>query len=144
MNAKASFFLTSAAWVGVAGWLGLLWVLSAIPGNETPSIKIPHFDKIAHFVYFAAGGLLLALALGRSFGLRGTSLVMAVLFLIALIGVLDEWHQTRTPGRQGADKGDWMADCAGGIAGAVVIGWFYVLRERRRPGQTGELAPSGD
>ena len=40
----------------------------------------------------------------------------------SVIGRLDEYHQTFTPGRSGNDYGDWLADTLGAAAGA-----FFVL-----------------
>ncbi|NWK56611.1 VanZ family protein [Verrucomicrobiaceae bacterium N1E253] len=105
-------------------WLVTLWFLSA--GNPAPKNgpEIPHVDKVAHFVYFAiGGGLMMAYAyyrwpLWRRFRLR---MVMVVFLLSSVIGRLDEYHQTFTPGRSGNDTGDWIADSLGGLFGASVM-----------------------
>jgi VanZ family protein len=136
---RAAFF-----WVGFAVWLGVLWSLSSGPPvvTEQPSgLAIP-IDKLLHFFYFFGGAVCLMLAMAHSFALKGWKLVVLVFVTVSMIGAVDEWHQTFTPDRQGGDPWDWSADCAGGIAGVLVIGCFYGLRERAA--RAGELAPAGD
>lgn len=119
-----------AVWFSaLACWFGLLWFLSSHSGGPQKLPPLPHFDKLAHFSYFLAGGFLLA---GGSFWrnpqpgswkriLGGTILV------IAAVGGIDEWHQCYTPGRNGADPWDWLADVLGGTAGAFL---FKVIQRR--------------
>jgi VanZ family protein len=104
-------------------WFGVLWGLSSfrIPSEGDP--LIPHFDKIAHFGYFFGGSGLLSAWLFRRdpaqpnwWKIIGTSVLV-----IALVGALDEFHQSFTPGRSGNDPGDWAADLLGGMAGAAVF-----------------------
>lgn len=103
-------------------WFIILWLLSS--GN--PSLKhpnqIPHFDKIAHFIYFFIGGALLTTACGLKWhGLSRMKLFFLVVFVCSLIGRLDEYHQGFVPGRTGNDTGDWLADTVGGLSGCVTI-----------------------
>ena len=110
-------------------WGLTLWFLSA--GNPAPknAPEIPHLDKLAHFLYFSAGGALLT-----TFGLvfwpdlknRRRVLFVLVALMCSVIGRLDEYHQTFTPGRSGNDTGDWLADTLGGAAGAVFV-LFLIL-----------------
>ena len=111
------------------GWLIILWVLSS--GN--PSVKhaseIPHFDKVAHFIYFYMGGALLAMASGlrwRDFSRLG--LFLSVVLICSLIGRLDEYHQGFVPGRNGNDMGDWLADTLGGLSGCATVLWCLLSR----------------
>jgi VanZ family protein len=115
-------------WItGVAVWLAVLWLLSA--QSDLPAgPSIPGKDKIEHCLYFCAGGIFFLLALyGRSpvipdwraLSLRGMAFT-------GLVGALDEFHQTFTPGRSGNDPWDWLADLSGG----ALAGWLLwnVLR----------------
>ncbi len=79
------------------------------------------WDKINHFVAYAAGGWLAASALrvSRPDAKTATLLVLAVV-LVAAFGALDEAVQTLTPGRSGADVDDWAADVLGATAGALL------------------------
>lgn len=109
------------------GWLVALWFFSA--GN--PSIKsgqeIPHIDKVLHFGYFFGGAGLMVAWLGLSHRVRAFNWpswclwLIVVLFAGCLIGRLDEYHQSFTPGRSGNDTGDWLADILGATAGAWVM-----------------------
>lgn len=78
-----------------------------------------HIDKLEHTAYFAGGGLcfLLGLRLAGFARKTSTAIVVTVLFC-SLVGGLDEWHQTFTPGRSGGDVWDWLADTLGGFIGA--------------------------
>lgn len=104
-------------------WAALLWHLSngPLPGHPGPSI--PGLDKVAHFAYYSGGAFLLSAALF----LRSRSepnwpaLFVAVVFLVSLVGLLDELHQSWSPGRTGNDPGDWLADAYGALAGALVF-----------------------
>jgi len=105
-------------------WLVTLWCLSA--GNPVPknAPQIPHLDKVAHFSYFAIGGMFLTvggLVLWPSLKLHRCRVFCAVVIVGALVGRLDEYHQTFTPGRSGNDMGDWAADILGCAAGALFI-----------------------
>ena len=63
---------------------------------------------------------------------------------MAVIGALDELHQLHTVNRSGADPFDWLADCAGGFLGAVVIGWFYGRATDRSRSAAGGVVAQGD
>ncbi|GEM_PF-198787 len=108
----------------LAVWGTTLWFLSA--GNPAPKNgpDIPHLDKVAHFLYFSAGGATLAtcgLVLWPAFKRLQWRLLMAVTLVGSVIGRLDEYHQTFTPGRSGNDYGDWLADTLGAAAGALFV-----------------------
>lgn len=47
-----------------------------------------------------------------------------------LVGIIDEYHQTFTPGRTGNDLGDWIADILGSIAGASYC--YYMWKRLTR------------
>ena len=101
-------------------WNVTLWLLSS--GNPSPnnSPKIPHLDKIVHFTYFFIGAFILSIFLGlwlQSF--KKIHLILTVSIIGTAIGRLDEYHQTFTPGRTGNSTGDWLADIAGSIVGAL-------------------------
>lgn len=104
-------------------WFSILWVLSsfAFYGPQTPSID--HLDKVQHFGYFFGGGALLTAGFYRFNPDRPNwmRIIAATIILIALVGALDEWHQTHTPGRSGNDVYDWLADVLGGLAAALLF-----------------------
>ncbi len=101
-------------------WAGILYWLSEQSKLPSPA-KFEGIDKLEHVVYFAAGGMCFLLSLHLAGFAR--SLTMAILFTMlfcSLVGALDEWHQTFTPGRSGGDVWDWTADTIGGFIGAIL------------------------
>ena len=106
--------------LAVLVWGVVLYALSAQPGIALPG-GFPGIDKVEHATYFTLGGMCFLLGL-RLAGLaqgRTTAIVLTVLFC-SFVGVLDEWHQTYTPGRSGGDVWDWFADMTGGLIGALI------------------------
>lgn len=101
-------------------WAGLLYWLSSQSSLPSPA-KFEGIDKFEHTLYFAAGGLCFLLGLRLAGCARGrtTAILMTVLFC-SVVGGLDEWHQTFTPGRSGGDVWDWAADTIGGFIGALL------------------------
>ncbi|MFV1995472.1 MAG: VanZ family protein [Verrucomicrobiales bacterium] len=123
-------------WVGFALWVVVLQILSSQSPPEIEGPNIPHLDKIAHLGYFALGGFCLAMALTRSSGLAPLTRLAVVVLALALIGALDEWHQSFTEGRQGSDPYDWLADLSGGFLGALASG--RLLKRQATP-PTGKI-----
>lgn len=89
-------------------------LLSSLPARSLPS-GIP--DWIPHFLEFAA----LAFFLIQVFRwpARWPALAMAFI-LIAILGILDEWHQFSVPGRIFSLL-DWVYDLAGSLAGLAAF-----------------------
>ncbi|MEO0018393.1 MAG: hypothetical protein RLZZ522_1676 [Verrucomicrobiota bacterium] len=108
---------------GVIGWWLALWLLSAgnprIPGGP----EIPHMDKFCHFGYFLGGGGLFTAYLfcRRPFTPSWRTIALVVVLTLALVGALDEWHQSFNPGRSGNDPWDWLADVLGATAGFLIF-----------------------
>ena len=104
-------------------WFGVLWGFSAfsLPGDLNPPID--NFDKIAHFGFFFGGSGLLCAYLYRRNPEQPNwpKLILTAIAVIALIGALDEYHQSFTPGRYGNDPMDWLADLLGATAGALTF-----------------------
>jgi VanZ family protein len=118
MPRNPKFWLT-----GFLLWFGVLWGLSSfrIPGEGVP--PVPHFDKVVHFGYFFGGSCLLCAWLYRRGPERTdwAKLITTAVVVVALIGALDEYHQSFTPGRSGNDPFDWLADLLGATAGAFAF-----------------------
>lgn len=108
-----------------AAWLAALCVLSSM-SQPGPKIDLSGVDKVEHAVYFCAGGACLALAAALRAGGSDPQTALAlprrwwwkvallVVLASAVVGWLDEWHQSFTPGRFGLDPWDWLADVTGG------------------------------
>jgi VanZ family protein len=83
-------------------WAIPLFLLSSLPA--TPHVdgpEIPHMDKVMHFVYFMGGAFLFATHQLLKYGRAAHAMILVAtpILLFALIGALDEYHQTFTPGR---------------------------------------------
>ena len=84
---------------------------------------VNHFDKVAHFGYFlGGGGLCSAYLFCRSpENSNWRQIFIVAVLILAAVGILDEWHQSFTPGRSGNDPFDWMADLLGAGVGALIL-----------------------
>lgn len=114
----------STFWLGAfVVWAVVLWTLSDGPLPAPPGPKIVGFDKILHFGYYFGGAVLLSAGLYFRAPDRPSwgKLTIAVVATLAVVGALDEWHQSWFPERSGNDLGDWIADTAGAFAGALAF-----------------------
>ncbi|GEP41397.1 hypothetical protein BGE01nite_06880 [Brevifollis gellanilyticus] len=110
-------------WFAVVVWAVVLWNLSANPMLPSgPSF--PMKDKVLHCTYFGMGAacFLLALFGGGAAQPKKSHLWLGGFFFTGIIGALDEFHQTFTPGRSGNDPWDWLADVTGGLIAAWIVG----------------------
>ncbi|SKA97064.1 VanZ like family protein [Prosthecobacter debontii] len=122
---------TGIWWFGLIAWALILFLLSA-RSTLPPGPEIPYQDKVMHFLYFSGGGFCFSAArLGVLTPLprRWRWWMLGTAFGI-VIGALDEYHQTYTPGRSGNDVGDWLADLTGAGAGAL-LAWVLFSWLRR-------------
>jgi VanZ family protein len=106
-------------WLAVLVWAGVLWLLSANkPLPSGPSF--PFKDKVLHCTYFAGGAFcfLTALLGNQRPPPTAARLIFFGLLFTGVMGALDEFHQTYTPGRSGNDPWDWLADLCGGLLAA--------------------------
>ncbi len=101
-------------------WIAVLFLASSISSIPYPPGPTLHLDKLAHFSYFFAGGFVFTgWLLRRNPEKPSWKLILVTTILaMAVLGGLDEWHQTFTPGRSGNDSWDWLADLLGGSSGA--------------------------
>ena len=108
------------AWGPAAAWAGVLFFLSAIPGQDLLPSVFPGEDKVAHVGLYAVLGALLARGAGRRAEDAPRPLVLwAVGFLFA---ASDEWHQAFVPGRH-VSLGDLAADAVG-----IAVGYWLFTR----------------
>lgn len=116
-------------WTLLLIWWITLWFLSGTP--HPPSLPgFLDWDKLKHTVYFMLGGSFWALALGlQRPTLAPWIIALTGALFCSIVGIFDEWHQVFTPGRSGADWGDWTADSLGGLLGPWVgLGLHSLLR----------------
>ena len=110
------------AWGPAAFWAAVLFLSSeSQPGPD--SVWLSFNDKILHLGIYSVLGA--ALAWGEDRIRRRMPLFL--LFLGAIYGVLDEWHQSFVPGRD-ASAGDVLADIAGVILGFFLLRLYFRAR----------------
>lgn len=78
-------------------------------------------DKLEHFVLYFGFGWLVARALTKPGASNTISRWLIAALIASAYGATDEWHQAHVPNRT-ADVADWIADTAGGAAGAFLFG----------------------
>jgi VanZ family protein len=144
---KFENFLSPRLWLcALILWALTLYMLSSLPRVaplEAP--KIPHFDKAMHFSYFMGGAFLFTTHLLLKYGLNARPLLRVVLpiALFAVIGALDEYHQSFTPERSGNDPFDWLADVLGAATGTFLAHRLHpillkISASRPHPVKTGD------
>ena len=104
-------------------WFAVLWVLSSFSLGNKLAVPVANIDKLEHFGYFFGGsGLLCAYLFRRNPDRPNWRVILgSTIVAIALIGCLDEYHQSFTPGRSGNDPYDFLADVLGATAGAFTF-----------------------
>jgi len=126
----SSLLRKSRLWLlGFALWVLILWILSGRPLPEVSTFDRPGFDKILHFVYFLIGAVLLSIALHLRGSYSWRHNLVVVVIALAMIGAIDEWHQSWIVGRSGNDLGDWIADLLGCFSGALICKPLHALRK---------------
>ena len=111
------------------GWAGVIFYLSSQPGIDTP-LLFPGQDKLFHLIAFGLLGFLLIGSMKTTRRGYRTMHVWIVVGLVALYGVLDEFHQYFVPGRS-VEFNDALADAAGGLLGAWSMYYLVRLLARR-------------
>ncbi len=97
-------------------WVAFTFLLTSLP-NPQVEVPIPYADKVAHFCFYGVMGFLCALWQRESGHGAKASILIGLLFA-SMVGAVDEVHQYWIPGRS-MDLFDWIADTAGGGAGAL-------------------------
>jgi VanZ family protein len=113
---------TRLGWIAALTYMGVIFWLSSIPGEELPLPDIQNIDKVAHFLTYAGLGVLIAFRRGIAQFLRGRHVEewtkggwIAPAVGIAY-GMFDEIHQLYTPNRT-FDLMDWLTDIVGILLG---------------------------
>ena len=103
--------MSARRWLPPVLWAAVILVLTSLPAPPDAPARVPHLDKLVHFLLYAAQGWLVTRALRTR---RPLSLLVALLG-IAVFAAFDEWHQRfflREP-----DMVDWIADMIGASVG---------------------------
>jgi VanZ family protein len=108
--------------IAAAFFMAVLLFTAADKAGEIP--LLPYLpDKLVHFCYYGVMAILLAHGLGRRW-------MWIPLAAVPIVGVLDEWHQFYTPGRD-ASVYDWAADASRTIVAVYGYRWWIRRSEGR-------------
>jgi len=104
--------------------VGTLTLVSGQTEVAAPDVGIS-LDKVAHFVVFGAlATSIIRLPVFRDKPSRG---FWTALLFSAGFGILDEWHQSTTPGRQ-VEVADAVADALGALTASSLYRWVFWYR----------------
>jgi len=105
-----------------------LWLLSialiivgASSCSDVSAPSVTNFDKLAHYFVFG----LLATHVHLSGLTRGK--VWLTVLLCSSFGLVDEWHQSFTPGRS-VDWLDWVCDTLGALTATLCLTRWSLYR----------------
>ena len=99
-------------------WAILIFVLCTLPPGGLPKVRIPYFDKIAHFGVFFVQSALLSLLLNYKTKISFLWIILLSTFVAFVYGGLIEILQSNFFNRTG-DVIDLIADVLGGFCGAI-------------------------
>ena len=102
-------------------WVAVTFLLTSIP-NPRFEVPFAYADKVAHFGIYGVMGFLCALW-RRETGRPARGAALTALFVVALVGAVDEIHQYWIPGRS-MTFFDWLSDAAGGGMGALLAAFL--------------------
>lgn len=116
-----TFYIITLYRLPVIAFILFIFWQSSGPGMITQPL-FPHFDKVLHFGAYALLAFLAARNLKKERPLWPAVKIKIIAIIFAgLFGLSDEIHQSFIPLRD-ASLWDFIADCAGSIAGA----FFYM------------------
>ncbi|MBT3590803.1 MAG: VanZ family protein [Candidatus Marinimicrobia bacterium] len=101
--------------IGVVLYMGIIIIVSSIPGNAYPKVDILNADKFVHTIEYGILGFLLIKAFPCDWGIH----LIGLIFLGSLFGIIDEWYQQFTPERF-SSMWDALADSLGIIIGVLI------------------------
>lgn len=137
MRAFARWLLglpTPAAWGLCLAWFALVWWLSSRPASLEPSAWYgPILSNGAHAPLYGLFACWLALLVPRRGGWPALSgpVRAGLLVAIAVLGTVDELHQSSVPGRDPSVL-DLVTDLVGAGVSLEIVA--FLGRERTRPG----------
>jgi VanZ family protein len=105
-------------------WSGVIFYLSGRSSLPTPSL-FPGQDKLFHLLAFSMLAVFAMGAMKPTMSGYRISQAWLTVGLVALYGLLDEFHQYYVPGRN-VELYDFLADAAGGLLGAW--GMYYLIK----------------
>lgn len=123
--------------------MGLIFILSSVPGDDLPLPQFPFSDKIAHFITYGLLGTLIAFRAGLTDLFRRPAAgpppsspqpLTRGGWVAPLIGIayaaFDELHQSLVPNRN-MSLGDFLVDVVGLLLGFWLARRWDAARQRR-------------
>lgn len=97
-------------------WAVVLFVQSSIPASELPEWEFLTHDKLMHVLVYVVFSWAVHRGISNQdrFPVLARHSYVCTIFVVALYGVSDEFHQSFVPGRESSVL-DWMANCAGAM-----------------------------
>jgi VanZ family protein len=111
------------SWVPALIFMGVLFRLSSLPGNEIHLPPFPNSDKVVHFCAYAFLGWLISLRRVLA-GTPGTGVDFKAMIVGMLYGISDEFHQSFVPMRDSSVY-DWTADALGVTVGVLICARMF-------------------
>lgn len=109
-------------WSPVIAYAILIFWVSSLERPFGISFEGGHIDKAIHFLGYTVFGFLLVRAISGSDAKISGKTAIVIAFLIgSFYGLVDELHQSVIPGRF-ATVSDFIFDCIGSLAGAIIWG----------------------
>ncbi|MDI6809497.1 MAG: VanZ family protein [Candidatus Eisenbacteria bacterium] len=126
-------------WLPALIYITLIFSFSSIPKLPIPA-KIPHIDKVLHFLEYFVFGLILGRGVMNSFTLRGSLAACSVAVgLGALTGAGDEYFQRSVPGKVSSVY-DFTADVVGLVVAQLVLIKVRAMWHKRKGTEMSRLA----
>jgi len=128
--------LSRLGWFAALLYMGVIFYLSSIPGEQLPLPQFFMSDKIAHFLAYTGLGVVIALRAGLTDLARGRAVVRWTKpgwigpAVGILYGLFDEFHQLFTPHRT-FDLKDWATDIVGVLLGYWLMRKWDEKRKRK-------------
>ena len=119
---------TIVLWAPVILFIAAIFLVS---GTSDPGVRVGRWDKLLHAATYMVLGLLTLRACHGGFVSLRSGATMSAMAVAIGYGLLDEFHQSRVPGRY-ASVGDWLADALGALLAVPVAIVFANLKKRFR------------
>ncbi|MDR0385588.1 MAG: VanZ family protein [Prevotellaceae bacterium] len=109
-------------------WRAILWIIVIVvacltPGDKIPEVlffaKIPHFDKIAHFMMYFIFTLFLMSGFSRQYGRASTKAYVSSLIYAFILGMIIEFIQEKV--ERSFDIYDMIANTSGIIVSLLLF-----------------------
>jgi hypothetical protein len=124
------------------GWMVMIWSLSRREGSDMPASGYwPVLANLGHAFLFGILCLLLAALVlrpgprpvpGGTWPELGWRRVLSLLLAVGAYGLVDEWHQSRVPGRSPS-----LLDILTDLVGAACVLWIIAYLGRAEAGAGG-------